>query len=179
MVSDFTKKLVFTFVIVLCAGVGSRFVSRIGGFCELVAMGGGSVSPGRRDEVVLITGCSDGGIGAELALEFCNCGFTVVATSRSLSTMAGLEGHPHIQLLPLDLLSEKSIKEAVATVMAMYGRVDILVNNAAMPCTAPLAEVPIALVDKVYRTNYLGILARQNPPLKVMPFQGICGCFDQ
>jgi NAD(P)-dependent dehydrogenase (short-subunit alcohol dehydrogenase family) len=38
----------------------------------------------------------------------------------------------------------------------MYGRIDILINNAAKPCTAPLAEVPIEIVDTVYRTNYLG-----------------------
>lgn len=114
------------------------------------------MTPGRRDEVVVITGCSDGGIGAALALEFCDCGFTVVATSRSLSTMTVFQGHQHIELLPLDLLSEESIKEAVELVMATYGRIDILINNAGMPCTAPLAEVPIAMVDKVFRTNYLG-----------------------
>lgn len=111
---------------------------------------------GRRDDVVLITGCSDGGIGAALALEFCDAGFTVVATSRSLSTMKMFEGHQHIQILPLDLLSAESIKEAVESVMRMYGRIDILINNAAMPCAAPLAEVPIEIVDTVYRTNYLG-----------------------
>jgi len=114
---------------------------------------------GRRDDVVLITGCSDGGIGASLALEFCDAGFTVVATSRSLSTMKVFEGHQYIQILPLDLLSAESIREAVESVMRMYGRIDILINNAAKPCTGPLAEVPIEIVDSVYRTNYLGTLA--------------------
>lgn len=125
-------------------------------FQAVADMGGGPVSPGRREEVVLITGCSDGGIGSALALEFCDCGFTVVATSRSLETMKRFEGHQYIAVLALDLLSEESIKEAVASVMALYGRIDILVNNAGMPCTAPLVEVPIAIVDQVYRTNYLG-----------------------
>ncbi|KAG0613753.1 hypothetical protein M758_6G127700 [Ceratodon purpureus] len=119
-------------------------------------MGGGPVSPGRRDEVVLITGCSEGGIGAALAFEFCDKGFTVVATSRSVGTMKMFELHQHIEVLALDLLSEESVKEAVESVMATYGRIDILVNNAGMPCTAPLAEIPIDLVDKVFRTNYLG-----------------------
>lgn len=128
-------------------------------FQAVADMGGGPVSPGRREEVVLITGCSDGGIGSALALEFCDCGFTVVATSRSLETMKRFEGHQYIAVLALDLLSEESIKEAVASVMALYGRIDILVNNAGMPCTAPLVEVPIAIVDQVYRTNYLGMTA--------------------
>lgn len=121
-----------------------------------MTMGGGPVSPGRRDEVVIITGCSDGGIGAALALEFHSSGFTVVATSRSLSTMDSLRHQQHMELLELDLLSQDSIEAAVESVMAMYGRIDILVNNAGMPCTAPLAEIPIEVVDKVYRTNCLG-----------------------
>lgn len=115
------------------------------------------MSPGRRDEAVLITGCSDGGIGAALAFEFCDNGFTVVATSRSVSTMKMFDRHQHIEVMALDLLSEESVKEAVELVMAMYGRIDILVNNAGMPCTAPLAEIPIDVVEKVYRTNYLGM----------------------
>ena len=117
------------------------------------------MSPGRRDEIVLITGCSEGGIGAALALEFCDNGFTVVATSRSVNTMKLFERHQHIEVLALDLLSEESIKEAVETVISMFGRIDILVNNAGIPCTAPLAEIPIGVVDKVYRTNFLGMSA--------------------
>lgn len=128
----------------------------------MVVMGGGpAMALGRRHEVVLITGCSEGGIGAALAFEFSDAGYTVVATSRSLSTMKVFEGHQYIQILPLDLLSVDSIKEAVVSVMAMYGRIDILINNAATPCTAPLAEVPIEILDTVYRTNYLGTLAFQ------------------
>jgi len=131
-----------------------------GSFTVIVAMGGGPVPPGRRDEVVLITGCSDGGIGAALASEFCDEGLTVVATSRSLSTMKSFQGrHQHIELMELDLLSADSIREAVASVIAMYGRIDILVNNAGVPCTGPLAEIPIEVVDKVYRTNCLGLYA--------------------
>jgi NAD(P)-dependent dehydrogenase (short-subunit alcohol dehydrogenase family) len=120
----------------------------------ILAMGGGPML--RRDEVVLITGCSDGGIGGALALEFCDNGFTVVATSRSLSTMKSLHGHQYIQLLELDLLEENSIREAVESAMALHGRIDILVNNAGVGCTAPVAECPIDVVDMVYRTNCLG-----------------------
>ena len=117
--------------------------------------GGGSAG-GRRDEVVLITGCSDGGIGAALANEFCKAGFSVVATSRSLDTMKSFKGHPHVEILALDVSVEESVKAAVDVVMSMYGRIDILVNNAGMPCTSPLAETPVSLMEKVYRTNFLG-----------------------
>jgi NAD(P)-dependent dehydrogenase (short-subunit alcohol dehydrogenase family) len=117
--------------------------------------GGGSAG-GRRDEVVLITGCSDGGIGAALANEFCKAGFSVVATSRSLDTMKSFKGHPHVEILALDVSVEESVKAAVDVVMSMYGRIDILVNNAGMPCNSPLAETPVSLMEKVYRTNFLG-----------------------
>jgi NAD(P)-dependent dehydrogenase (short-subunit alcohol dehydrogenase family) len=111
---------------------------------------------GGRDEVVLITGCSEGGIGAALAMELCDAGFTVVATSRLMSTMKMFERHQHIHVHQLDLLLPDSIKQAVEIVIALYGRIDILINNAAIPCAGPLAEVPIEIVDRTYRTNYLG-----------------------
>lgn len=118
------------------------------------------MAPGRRDEVVLITGCSEGGIGAALAMELCDAGFTVVATSRLMSTMKIFERHQHIHVHELDLLLPDSIKQAVETIITLYERIDILINNAAIPCAGPLAELPIEIVDRTYRTNYLGTQVR-------------------
>jgi NAD(P)-dependent dehydrogenase (short-subunit alcohol dehydrogenase family) len=106
--------------------------------------------------VVLITGCTDGGIGHALALQFAADGCRVVATSRSLDSMRGLEGESRISLRPLDVRSEKSIQETVDSVMEEFRRIDVLVNNAGVHLVAPLLEAPMDSFDMVFHTNVYG-----------------------
>jgi NADP-dependent 3-hydroxy acid dehydrogenase YdfG len=74
---------------------------------------------------VLITGCSDGGMGAALAKEFHQAGLHVIATARDVSKMTGLTSLG-IETLPLDIQSESSIQACFAKVSDL----DILINNA-------------------------------------------------
>ncbi|KAH7422225.1 hypothetical protein KP509_13G097900 [Ceratopteris richardii] len=106
-------------------------------------------------QVVMITGCSKGGMGHSLALAFARAGCIVVATARSLASIDNLdEAHPNIQtLLQLDVNSAESREAAVASALERHGRIDILVNNAGMHCIAPIAEVPPSLLEKAFATN--------------------------
>ncbi|CAN0864538.1 Short-chain dehydrogenase RED1 [Linum grandiflorum] len=108
-------------------------------------------------EIVLITGCSEGGIGHALAKQFAATGkCLVVATSRSLGSMKDLEDDDRFYLQELDVSSDESVKKAVANVVEKYGRVDVLVNNAAVQCIGPLAEVSLADVENTFNTNVYG-----------------------
>lgn len=110
----------------------------------------------REEPVVLITGCSEGGIGYALARAFAAAGCAVVATARSRGSMRSLEGDSRFLLLELDVLSDESVRGAVDAALDRFGRVDVLVNNAGVHLVAPLAEVPMASFDHVFKTNVYG-----------------------
>lgn len=108
--------------------------------------------------VVVITGCSEGGIGHALAREFASNGCLVSATARSLASMRSLEGDERFFLIELDILSDGSIRKAVEDVMERFGRIDIVVNNAGVHNVAPLVEVPMSTVELIMGTNVYGPL---------------------
>ena len=78
---------------------------------------------------VLITGCSEGGIGDALAKEFHANGLRVFATARNLKSIQHLKDMG-MTILPLDVVNPSSIAEAVKSVEAATGgTLDFLVNN--------------------------------------------------
>ncbi|EEC77388.1 hypothetical protein OsI_16139 [Oryza sativa Indica Group] len=119
---------------------------------------GGGGGGGARRPVVLVTGCSEGGIGHAMARAFAAAGCAVVATARSRASMRGLEGDPRYLLLELDVRSDESARAAVADAVRELGRVDVLVNNAGVHLVAPLAEVPMEEFQQVFDTNVYGAM---------------------
>lgn len=109
---------------------------------------------------VLITGCSDGGIGSALAVAFQARGLKVFATTRSNDKMQCLKPIENIFLLPLEVTSPSSIASAVDTVKnANNRRLDYLVNNAGLFYVAPVLDTDIENAKRVFDVNVWGMLA--------------------
>jgi NAD(P)-dependent dehydrogenase (short-subunit alcohol dehydrogenase family) len=79
--------------------------------------------------VVLVTGCTEGGIGYALCESFRQRGCCVYATARRPETMAGLQ-EQGIRTLQLDVTSTAEIRSVIQHIQQQSGRLDIVVNNA-------------------------------------------------
>lgn len=123
-------------------------------------------------KTVLITGCSDGGIGAALAAEFQLQGLRVFATARDPSKMTNHTALG-IETLALDVTSEASIEQAVLLVREKLnntgsthdssegaeGKLDFLINNAGVNFIMPLTDTRMPDFRRVFDTNVIGSLA--------------------
>jgi 3-oxoacyl-[acyl-carrier protein] reductase/pteridine reductase len=66
----------------------------------------------------------------------------------------------------MDVRSEASVRGAVAATVAEFGGIDLLVNNAAIFESTPLAEISVDRWDAVFATNTRGpfLMAREALP---------------
>jgi len=114
--------------------------------------------PSETSRVVLITGCSSG-IGRALAIELARRGQRVFATARRAETLASLRSE-NLEPLALDVTDPDSIARAVGAVIERTGgRIDMLINNAGLNASGPLAEMPLQEIRALFETNVLGLLA--------------------
>ncbi|KAJ5104974.1 hypothetical protein NUU61_002321 [Penicillium alfredii] len=109
---------------------------------------------------VLITGCSDGGVGSGLALVFQERGYHVFATARNPEKMTNLKNLPNVTLLELDVVVPSQIRAAVEAVTAITGGdLTVLINNAAQFHYMPLLDDDIEAAKQTFDANVWGPLA--------------------
>ncbi|TVY33838.1 Short-chain dehydrogenase [Lachnellula subtilissima] len=110
-------------------------------------------------KAVLITGCSDGGLGSALASAFLSQGYHVFATTRNVSKMSTLSKLPNLTLLDLDVTVDSQIATAVDSVKRTTGRLDILINNAGRNHFSPVLDIDISEAKQIFEINLWGPLA--------------------
>ncbi|KAI2602159.1 short-chain dehydrogenase/reductase [Hypoxylon sp. NC1633] len=112
-------------------------------------------------KTVLITGCSEGGIGAALAEIFHERGYHVFASVRNPSKIpTSLSSAANVTPLVLDVLSTESIAAAVESVRKETGgTLDVLVNNSGRGIGLPGLDTPIEEGKKVFDLNFWAPLA--------------------
>ncbi|KAG1738180.1 hypothetical protein EDD22DRAFT_338364 [Suillus occidentalis] len=124
-------------------------------------------------EVVLVTGCSKGGIGFYLCERFAEQGCTVYATSRRLETM---DGFKHlVEKRIMDVTNDDDVKLVVKSILEEQGKIDIVVNNAGAIAIGPLLDVSLDQARKAFETNTYSVLrvAQAVAPSMVERKQGL------
>jgi NAD(P)-dependent dehydrogenase (short-subunit alcohol dehydrogenase family) len=107
--------------------------------------------------VWLITGCSTG-FGRELVLAALAAGDRVMATARrpeTLVDLAGLSGG-RVSTAALDVTDPASIDAAVKATIAVFGRIDVLVNNAGSMVMGAVEEVSMADLREQFEVVFFG-----------------------
>ena len=101
-------------------------------------------------------------IGRQIALALAGAGADVTITYRAskgeakelVGTIEGL-GRRALAL-ECDVRSESSVRGAISEVIAFHGRLDVLINNAAVFETAPIDQISVEQWDAVFETNARG-----------------------
>lgn len=126
--------------------------------------------PGR---VWLITGCSTG-FGRELVLAALAAGDRVMATARRPETLADLAelGEGRVSTAALDVTDPTSIEAAVQATVAVFGRIDVLVNNAGSMVMGAIEEVSMAELREQFDVVFFGAAEVTKAVLPLFHAQG-------
>ena len=118
--------------------------------------------------VALVTGASSG-IGRAAALALVDRGFRVVGTSRTASRVTAPAG---TTFFDLDVSRDDSVHALVGQVIARFGRIDVLVNNAGIGAAGAVEEMSVEQHQRVLDVNVLGVIRMSKAVLPVMRAQG-------
>jgi NAD(P)-dependent dehydrogenase (short-subunit alcohol dehydrogenase family) len=125
-------------------------------------------------KVAVVTGSSSG-IGFEISLLLARNDFYTYATMRNpdkskkegMVNVANRERLP-LQVIPLDVVDNKSVKEAIGRITTEQGRIDVLVNNAGYLLLGPLEELSIEEFKEQFETNFFGAVRVTQAVLPIM-----------
>ena len=135
-----------------------------------------NLAPALRHQVALITG-GGRGIGAGAAEALARKGAHVIVASRTEAELAdtvarlrgaGLSGSAQV----LDVADEAAVAAAFAAIAAEFGRLDILVNNAALLCSGPFATLAMSDWDRVLAVNLRGAVLCARQAFRLMQERG-------
>lgn len=124
-----------------------------------------------KDKIVWITGAS-GGIGEALAKALAQEGAIVVLSARRVAELERVrlslpEPDKHLAL-PLDICDEQAQQQALAKVLARYGKLDWLINNAGISQRALVMDTTADTDRKIMEIDYFAQVALSRRVLSVM-----------
>ncbi|KAL5018945.1 hypothetical protein ScPMuIL_004667 [Solemya velum] len=122
-----------------------------------------------KDKVVLITGATSG-VGKACAAAFFKAGCHVILASRNTKQLQSVQEqlenlpsgkdmrHPP-KYVDIDLEDLQSIANKAKQVLAIHGRVDVLINNAGISCRGSVEDTSLETDMRLMTVNYFGHVA--------------------
>ncbi|MCZ8522332.1 MULTISPECIES: SDR family oxidoreductase [Paenibacillus] len=124
--------------------------------------------------IALVTGASSG-LGLRIAVALAVEGYLVVAamrdTGRSDALLAAARSsgaEERIDCRELDVCDEEAVNRTVPAVMAAYGGLDVLVNNAGFAVGGYVEDIPMEAWRAQLETNFFGLVAVTRAVLPAM-----------
>lgn len=114
------------------------------------------------NKVVVITGASSG-LGEATARYLAARGAAVVLGARRADKLEHIAGEIYaaggkVEVVATDVTSREQVQMLVDTAVRVFGRVDVLINNAGLMSIAPLDEIKVDEWDRMIDINVKGVL---------------------
>ncbi len=128
---------------------------------------------GNDNKVALVTGGSRG-IGAAIVERLANDGYDVAFTfvsstapAKALEDKLKKAGHV-VAALQADSADAAAVEGAVEKTVSLFGRIDLLVNNAGIAPEGMIDDVPLEVIDKALAVNTRSVLIASRAAAKHM-----------
>src|SRR5712671_1784017 len=131
------------------------------------------------DKVWLVTG-SASGLGRNIAEAVLESGDRLVATARDPRRLDDLVNQfgERVRAVALDVADESAAQDAVQVALDVFGRLDVVVNNAGFGDFAPFEQLSSERFKAVIDTNFYGVVNVTRAALPIMRKQK-SGCILQ
>lgn len=117
-------------------------------------------------KIVFITGISSG-FGKATAEYLTQKGYTVYGVSRKQINL-----DPKIKVINFDITDTQAVQDAINSIIAKEGRIDVLINNAGMHTGGAIEDAPYEDVKLQMETNFWGFVSTIKAVLPSMRKQG-------
>jgi NAD(P)-dependent dehydrogenase (short-subunit alcohol dehydrogenase family) len=129
-------------------------------------------------KVAIVTGSSSG-IGFETSLTLARNGFHTYATMRNMEgekskplTEVAKNENLQLRAIELDVDNDKSVIDAINTIVEERERIDVLINNAGYALGGALEDSSMDEIKAQFETNFFGAVRATKAVLPVMRRQG-------
>jgi NADP-dependent 3-hydroxy acid dehydrogenase YdfG len=132
-----------------------------------------STQDNTQNKMVAVVSGSSSGIGLQTSLTLARNGFLTYATMRNLKkaeTVNKLSDKEKISIkvIQLDVTDDKSVYDAIQTIISEAGRIDVLVNNAGHGFFGAFEDCSIEEIKDLYETNLFGLVRLTQEVLPTM-----------